>query len=65
MSDVTHKFIVRLKEEQTVQAQGGMLYPKSEPFEHGVQVGIYQGMEKALELLRAILRDDEDERNQA
>lgn len=57
---------MQLKEEQTVQAQGGMLYPKSEPFDHGVQVGIYQGMEKALELLRAILRDnEEDERKQA
>ncbi len=65
MSDVIHKLMVKVKEEQAVYSRDGMLYPKGDPFAHGVQVGVYQGMEKALELLHAILRDDDEKENQA
>jgi len=35
-----------------------MLRPKSDPFEHGVQTGRYQGLQLALETLESLLRDD-------
>ncbi len=59
MSDPLQLFYVKVKEEQTDLARAGMLHPKGEPFDHGVQSGIYQGLERALEILGAILRDDE------
>lgn len=65
MSNPIHTFMVKMKEEQTELARAGMLYPKGMPFDHGVQVGIYQGLEKALEILGTVLRDDEDQRNKA
>lgn len=61
MSDPLQVFLVKMKEEQTDLARAGMLHPKAEPFDHGVQSGIYQGLERALEILGAILRDDDEE----
>ena len=61
MSNPLQVFLVKMKEEQTDLARAGMLHPKAEPFDHGIQAGIYQGLEIALEILGAILRDDEEQ----
>jgi hypothetical protein len=46
------------------QAHGSMEFPKAEPFEHGVQVGIYSGLLDALSIIDAVLsKDEEAERN--
>ena len=56
MSDrLIGNIIKGIKEQQSDISRGGMLYPKSEPFEHGVQVGTYQGLEIALQVLTGAL----------
>jgi hypothetical protein len=41
-----------------------MEFPKADPFEHGVQVGIYSGLLDALSIIDAVLsKDEEAERN--
>jgi hypothetical protein len=44
----------RLREE----LQGLGDFPKSDPFHHGVQVGIYQGLQMALNVIDRVLSDE-------
>ena len=53
-----HKVVSKLEETQLELARTSMQFPKAEPFDHGVQVGKYQGLQLALELIDNILRDD-------
>ncbi len=48
-----------IKEQMTETALASVRFPKAEPFEHGVQVGIYSGLEQALNRIDEILQDEE------
>lgn len=61
---VVVKFIGAAKLELQHLSETAMLFPKPDPFEHGVQVGKYQGVQSALDLLDNILRDS-NEKEQA
>jgi len=64
MSDPTiGRFIGEVKSELTTSAKDAMLFPKSEPFDHGVQVGRYQGLQLALDILETMLRDNLEAEN--
>jgi len=52
------KFIGSIKDQQLGVAEASMMRPKSDPFEHGVQTGRYQGLQLALEILESLLRDE-------
>ena len=56
--NLVSKFIAAIKDQQRDVAESAMLRPKSDPFEHGVQTGRYQGLQLALETLESLLRDD-------
>ena len=53
-----HEALRLLKEEQRKLAEEAMLYSKAEPFEHGVQVGVYRGVGVAHDILESMLRDE-------
>lgn len=57
---VIEQFIKEAKEALAEMAEGAMQFPRSEPFPHGVQVGKYQGLQFALEILESILSDDKE-----
>lgn len=63
--NLVSKLISELKSEQQAIAEGAMLRPKSEPFEHGVQSGKYQGIQIALNTLESLLRDTLNEELQS
>ena len=52
------RLISELKRAQEEIATAGMMFPKSDPFEHGVQAGKYQGVQLALDIIENLLRDD-------
>lgn len=56
--NLVSKFIAVIKDQQLGVAEASMMRPKSDPFEHGVQAGRYQGLQLALETLESLLRDD-------
>lgn len=56
--------IAGLKDEIDRQAHDSLQFPKAEPFEHGLQAGIYQGLKLSLSIVENVLaRDEEAERN--
>lgn len=59
MSDqVIQRFIKEVKEASVEIAVGAMLRPPPGQLETGVMCGKYQGLQFALEILDAILRDN-------
>ncbi len=61
MSDqVLQKFIQEAREASIETAVGAMKFPKGELFQYGVEVGKFQGINLALEILDSILRGDDD-----
>ena len=54
-----------LKTEQALSelAEGSMTHPSSDPFEHGMRCGRYQGMKEALRILDNIISGDEEADN--
>ena len=54
------KLISDLKFAQEEIATAGMMRPKADPFEHGVQAGKYQGVQLALDIIENILRDENE-----
>lgn len=52
--------IIKCKDTMAEHAEAAMLFPKSDPYQHGSQVGCYHGMQKAVEILESILRDDNE-----
>jgi hypothetical protein len=60
MNSVLAKAIMELDKVMAEHATACMLYPKPEPYGHGVQVGSYHGVLKAKEVLQGILKDEEE-----
>jgi len=60
MERTLHRLKLALLEELVSQAENGMLYPKADPFDHGVQAGRYQGVKQALDILDKIDLDQEE-----
>ena len=63
MDRTTHRIIGKLLEEMVNRAETAMRYPKSEPFEHGTQVGVWQGLDLAQQIIESVLNDREEEEN--
>lgn len=65
MSDrLIGKIIMDLKSALDKQAHDSMTFAHGEPFQHGTQVGVYQGLLQALDVINAVLEDaDQRERN--
>lgn len=61
MDPIVGRFIGEVKKTLAANAEDAMQFPRHEPFEHGVQVGTYQGLRLSLEILESILRDVTDE----
>lgn len=61
MDNTIGVFIARLEEDidSSLHALGER--PKKDPFEHGLAVGQFQGLTQALELLKAVLSDEEEQ----
>ena len=57
---IVSRYINEVKATLVETAVGAMEFAKSEPFEHGVQVGKYRGIQYALEILENIMRDNYD-----
>lgn len=60
MSDPLVSALVKLRAAQQEQADGAMKFPRKKRFDHGVEVGVYQGLLQAIEIVEATLKDDED-----
>ena len=45
---------IRIREQ--LQSLGD--FPKHEPFDHGVQVGTYQGLQAAINVIEQVLNDE-------
>ena len=57
MDRTVHSIITALRgDQQRILESLGNL-PKSDQFDHGVQVGTYQGLRRALEIVEGILDD--------
>lgn len=54
------RLISELKRAQEEIATAGMMRPKADPFEHGVQAGKYQGVQLALDIIENLLRDENE-----
>jgi len=66
MSDkLTMQFISEVKQALTFHAEDAMNLPKAEPFEHGLVVGEYRGMQRALNLLENLMRDTNEKERQS
>lgn len=61
MSDPLVSALAKLRETQQEHAIGAMNYPRKKRFDHGVEIGIHQGLQLAIEIVEATLKDDEDE----
>jgi hypothetical protein len=58
MDKLLHALRVQLLAKQDELAESAMLMPRAEPFEHGVQVGTYQGIQLALEALESLVEEE-------
>jgi len=57
MDRTVHSIITALRgDQQRILESLGNL-PKSDQFDHGVQVGTYQGLRRAIEIVEGILDD--------
>ena len=61
MSDPLGTFIHQLKQRQEEIAVSNMKRPMSDPLLHGVQVGKWQGLQEALEMLESIILDNAED----
>jgi hypothetical protein len=52
------ELVTALKEERQRQLEALGDMPKSDPFDHGVQVGDYRGICRALDVLNGVLDDN-------
>lgn len=55
------KLLERLALKRQELAEAGMKYPKAQPFEHGQQVGEWQGIGTAIEIIREMIRDEDED----
>ena len=61
MDKTVSKIIGAIQMRVREQLQGLGDYPKSEPFEHGIQVGTYNGLQAAIQAIEQVLSDEETE----
>ena len=54
---VVTKWVAEVKSELDRMAHDGMNYAKGDPFEHGVSVGHYQGLNRAIQILEEVIKD--------
>lgn len=52
-----------LTAEKDAQLRGLGDFPKHEPFDHGVQIGVYRGLLITLDLIATVLNDQLEEDN--
>jgi hypothetical protein len=58
MDRTVSAIIASLSVEIQRHLQGLGDYPQAEPFEHGVQVGTYRGLQLALDVVTKVLNDE-------
>lgn len=61
MDPIIGRFIGEVKKTLAETAEDSMMFPKGDQFEHGRQVGTYQGLRLSLDVLESILRDISEE----
>jgi len=61
MDKTVHMIIQVLSADMQDQLQALGDYPKSDPFEHGLQAGTYRGLQAALGRISAVLNDEAEE----
>lgn len=54
---VIAKWVAEVEQELDRMAHEAMLFAKSDPFEHGVSVGEYRGLQKARQILEGVVKD--------
>ena len=60
MDATTHKVLIQLRQEMSSHAEASMQFPKDQPFDHGVQIGEWRGLQRALQIVDAVLKDTEE-----
>ena len=60
MNSIIAKAIMELDKVMEEHATACMLYPKPDPYGHGVQIGSYHGVLKAKNVLQDIMKDEEE-----
>jgi hypothetical protein len=61
MDKTVSMIITALSADMHSQLQGLGDFPKSDKFEHGVQVGMYRGLQAALDRVAKVLDDEAEE----
>lgn len=61
MDKTTASIIGAIKKEQQALLESMVDFPKKDVFDHGVQVGQYQGLARALTLVENVLDDQLNE----
>lgn len=51
------KWLAEVDKELDRMAHEAMAFAKAEPFEHGVSVGEYRGLQKARQILEGVIKD--------
>lgn len=64
MDPVLNRFVKAMREAEQAQLRSLGDSPCSEQFQHGVQVGTYQGLQKALYIMEQVIEEEaaEDKR---
>lgn len=60
MNDLVAKFIADLDKAMDEQVESAMLRPNGKKFRHGLEVGRYQGLLDAQNMLKELMKQDED-----
>ena len=64
MDKTTYQILTKIREELLIRAEATVQFPREEPFHHGVQVGVWQGLKLAHEIIESVLQDDEEAERQ-
>ena len=58
MDRLSHRFNLKLQELIRNQERDNTAHPKEKKFEHGVQIGEWRGLNRALDLLHDMIEED-------
>jgi hypothetical protein len=61
MDKTVHQIIQALSADLQDELRALGDFPKDQPFDHGLQVGTYRGLQKALACISAVLNDEAEE----
>lgn len=61
MNDPAIDALAKLRAAQQDHAMGAIQFPRKKKFDHGVEVGVYQGLQQAIEIVEAALKDDDEQ----